>query len=223
MPAFPSLIVADMRSAERLGRDLVCRALRSRGSGAAKQSSSGAKLTLKESKLSPLEESCRQVKTIVVRLKAGVKRETAGEIGPVRRLAAFAHLSALASLRCSHPQAVPAVKRNISGSLRSNTRADNHSLQGRRSLESCPQSKSPTELPRASVCTAYLVDLRICHDCSSQQLHRMAELRELEERLSAEAGTGSILRRKQLFKAAPWVDSPRDRARSVHFGTQLPV
>ena len=206
-------------------------ALEKQGNAPAKHSSSVVKIRIRESKLSPLDEACRRVKTIVLRLKPGMRLKKEGgvsavDIAPARRiLVAFPHQSALQTLHSSSQQAKTTVKRTISGSLRSSLRDEYHPFQGRRSLESCSKisnrSKSPTELPlpRASLCTCYLVDLQICHDCSSQQLHRLAQLRELDDKLSSEAGIGSILKRKQEFKAAPWVESPQDRAKSVRFGS----
>lgn len=83
----------------------------------------------------------------------------------------------------------------------------------------------------ASPCTSYIVDLQICRDCSSQELHRLSALRELAEKLEIARNAGSILKHKIDLSAAPWIaedlPTPETKARCVKFGdlpgTHLPL
>ena len=78
----------------------------------------------------------------------------------------------------------------------------------------------------ASPCISHLVDLQICRDCSSQELHRLNALRELAEKLETDKNAGSILKRKIDLSAAPWIGedlpTPETQARCVRFG-DLPI
>lgn len=74
----------------------------------------------------------------------------------------------------------------------------------------------------ASPCISYIVDLQICRDCSSQELHRLSALQELAEKLEMARNAGSILKHKIDLSAAPWIEedlpTPEINTRCVKFG-----
>lgn len=73
---------------------------------------------------------------------------------------------------------------------------------------------------KPSPCTSYAVDLKICRDCSTQELNRLITLQELSDKLAVDKH--SILKHRIDTSAAPWIaedlETPKDKTHAVRFG-----